>query len=91
MTSSTIERLTIEVPTLNGGSTKVGRRKWKKETRYHRQARVENTFFRYKQLIGGRLRSRNNVCFRWACKIFTDRHQASPNLVRTRRIAIQAA
>jgi hypothetical protein len=36
---------------------KVGRRKWKKETRYHRQARVENTFFRYKELFGGRLRS----------------------------------
>ena len=38
---------------------KVGRRQWKKETRYHRQARVENTFFRFKQLFGGRLRSRH--------------------------------
>ena len=37
----------------------VGRRQWRKEAGYHRQARVENTFFRYKQLIGGRLRSRN--------------------------------
>jgi hypothetical protein len=26
----------------------VGRRKWKKESGYHRQGRVENTFFRYK-------------------------------------------
>lgn len=37
----------------------VGRRKWKKATRYHRQARVENTFFRFKQIFGGRLRSRD--------------------------------
>ncbi len=38
---------------------KVGRRRWKKETRYHRQARVENTFFRYKQLLGSRLSARH--------------------------------
>ena len=38
---------------------RVGRRHWKKEARYHRQARVENTFFRYKQLIGKRLNSRH--------------------------------
>ncbi len=38
---------------------KVGRRKWKKETRYHQQARVENTFFRYKRFFGGRLRARH--------------------------------
>ena len=28
-----------------------------KKSDYHRQARVENTFFRYKRLLGGRLRS----------------------------------
>jgi hypothetical protein len=28
----------------------VGRRQWKKESGYHRQARAENTFFRYKRL-----------------------------------------
>ena len=38
---------------------RVGRRQWKKEAGYHRQARVENTFFRYKQLFGGRLRARD--------------------------------
>ncbi len=38
----------------------LGRREWKKRADYHRQARVENTFYRYKTLIGGRLRSRNN-------------------------------
>jgi hypothetical protein len=36
----------------------IGRRQWKKESGYHRQARAENTFFRYKRLLGGRLRSR---------------------------------
>ncbi len=37
----------------------VGRRQWKKETGYHRQARVENAFFRYKSIIGDRLRTRH--------------------------------
>ena len=37
---------------------KLGRRRWKKEAGYHRQGKVENTFFRYKTIIGGRLRSR---------------------------------
>ena len=36
----------------------IGRRQWKKESGYHRQARVENTFFRYKTIIGGRIRAR---------------------------------
>lgn len=30
----------------------VGRRRWKKESGYHQQAQVENTFFRYKSIIG---------------------------------------
>ena len=37
----------------------VGRRQGKKEAGYHRQARVENAFFRYKSTIGGRLRARH--------------------------------
>ena len=37
----------------------IGRRQWKKESRYHQQACVENTFFRYKTIIGGRLRARH--------------------------------
>jgi len=37
----------------------IGRRQWKKESGYHRQARVENTFFRYKTIIGGRIRARH--------------------------------
>ena len=38
---------------------RVGRRQWKKEARYHSQARAENTFFRYKQLFGSRLQARH--------------------------------
>ena len=38
---------------------KVGRCQWKKESGYHQQARVENTFFRYKSIIGDRLRARH--------------------------------
>lgn len=37
----------------------MGRRKWKKESGYHRQGRVENTFFRYKQILGGKLHARH--------------------------------
>ena len=37
----------------------VGRRRWKKEFGYHRQARAENAIFRYKRLLGGRLRARD--------------------------------
>ncbi len=36
-----------------------GRHRWKKESGYHRQARVENVFFRYKTIIGDRLRARH--------------------------------
>jgi transposase len=38
---------------------KIGRRRWKKEVGYHRRARVENAFFRYKSIIGGSLRARS--------------------------------
>jgi transposase len=37
----------------------IGRRRWKKESGYHQQAHVENTFFRYKSIIGHRLRARH--------------------------------
>jgi len=37
----------------------LGRRRWKRDAGYHRQARVENAFFRYKQIIGPRLRARD--------------------------------
>jgi len=36
----------------------VGRRQWKKEAGYHRQGRAENAFFRYKSILGDRMRAR---------------------------------
>ena len=36
---------------------KRGRRRWKKTSGYHGQARVENAFFRYKSIIGDSLRA----------------------------------
>ena len=41
--------------------SKIGRRRWKKEVGSHRQARVENAFFRYKSILGDRLRSRTRA------------------------------
>ena len=38
----------------------VGRRRWKKESGYQRQGTVENAFFRYKSIIGDRLRARHS-------------------------------
>ena len=37
----------------------IGRRRWKKTSGYHRQSRVENTFFRYTSIIGAGLRARS--------------------------------
>ena len=36
----------------------LGRRQWKKASGYHRKGPVENTFFRYKSIIGDGLRAR---------------------------------
>ncbi len=36
----------------------IGRRRWKKESGYHCRGTVENAFFRYKSIIGDRLRAR---------------------------------
>lgn len=38
---------------------RVGRRAWRRGAGYHQQARVENTFYRYKSILGGRLRGRH--------------------------------
>jgi hypothetical protein len=37
----------------------LGRRRWQKTSGYHFQARAENAFFRYKSIMGGRLRARH--------------------------------
>jgi hypothetical protein len=39
---------------------KAGRRQWQKESGYHHQARVENTIFRYKRILGDRLHARDS-------------------------------
>ncbi len=39
------------------GIKQLGRRRWKKGAGYHQQGRAENTFFRYKRILGGRLRA----------------------------------
>jgi len=38
---------------------RLGLREWKKRSGYHQQGRFENAFYRYKKMIGGRLRGRN--------------------------------
>ena len=37
----------------------IGYRQWKNESGYHLQSRVENTFFRYKTIMGPGLRARH--------------------------------
>jgi hypothetical protein len=37
----------------------VGRRQWRKESGAHRQARAENGMYRYKRIIGDRLRTQH--------------------------------
>jgi hypothetical protein len=37
----------------------LGWRRWQQASGYHRQARVENAFFRYKSIVGGALRARS--------------------------------
>ena len=38
----------------------LARRRWKKASGYHQQARVENAFFRYKSIVGDCLRARSS-------------------------------
>ena len=44
---------------VGAGAWAAGRRRWKQASGYHRQGRVENTFFRYKSIIGDGLRARS--------------------------------
>ena len=43
-------------------SRRLGRRRWKKTSGYHGQARVENAFFRYTSIIGDGLRASSDSC-----------------------------
>ena len=67
----------------------VGLRQWKKESDYHLQGRVENTFFRYKRIFGGALRARDgdaqDVEARMACTILN--HMAGLGMPESRAIA----
>ena len=55
-----------------GRVREVGRRAWKKEAGYHEQARVENAFFRYKTIVGDRLRARSDAGRRVEARIACD-------------------
>ena len=37
-----------------------GRSEWKRHSGYYLQSHVENAFYRYKRIIGGRLRAKND-------------------------------
>jgi hypothetical protein len=39
---------------------KMGRSDWRRRSGYYLQSQVENTFYRFKRIIGGRLRSKNS-------------------------------
>ncbi len=43
---------------------RVGRAQWRREKGQHRQARVENTFYRYKRIFGPALRARSPMAQR---------------------------
>ena len=68
--------------------SEVGRRRWKKEVGYHRQARVENAVFRYKTIIGRRLRSRRGDTRRTESRIAVNLLNRMMNLGRPDSIKI---
>ena len=41
------------------GSAGIGRRQWRKESGAHHQAQAENGMYRYKRIIGDRLRAQH--------------------------------
>ena len=69
----------------------IGRRRWKAEAGYYRQARVENAVFRYKS-IGDRLRARapggQQAEVLIACHILTDDRPGKARLVRHRPMKV---
>lgn len=46
-----------------------GRQKWQKESAYGRRAKVENIMFRYKTIIGNKLKSRSFLNQKTECKV----------------------
>jgi hypothetical protein len=68
----------------------IGRRAWKKEAGYHQQARAENAFFRYKKIIGDRLRARSEAGRRVEARIACDVLNRMTDLGRPQSVAIGA-
>ncbi|MCP5064934.1 MAG: transposase, partial [bacterium] len=68
----------------------IGRRAWKKEAGYHQQARAENAFFRYKTIVGDRLRARSEAGRKVEARIACDVLNRMTGLGGPRSIAIGA-
>lgn len=68
----------------------IGRRMWKKEAGYHQQARAENAFFRYKTIVGDRLRARGEAGRRVEACIACDVLNRMTELGRPESVAIRA-
>jgi hypothetical protein len=68
----------------------IGRRAWKKEAGCHQQARVENAFFRYKTIIGNRLRARSEAGRKVEVRIACDILNRMTGLGRPESVAIGA-
>ena len=66
----------------------MGRRQWKKESGYHRQGRVENTFFRFKTIIGDRIRARGPDAQKVEARIACNMLNRMTELVRPKSFAI---
>jgi len=66
----------------------LGRRGWKKEAGYHQQARAENAFFRYKTIVGDRLRARSEPGRRVEARIACDALNCMTELGRPESVAI---
>jgi hypothetical protein len=68
----------------------IGRRAGKKEAGYHQQARAENAFFRYKTIIGDRLRARSESGRRVEARIACDVLNRMTELGRPESVMIGA-
>ena len=68
----------------------IGRRAWTKEAGYHQQARAENTFFRYKTIVGDHLRARSEAGRKVEARVACDVLNWMTELGRPESVAIGA-